>query len=108
MPGQIRRGDGLLVWLNLLSPLFVTFLPASAALLGRLPLTFVGIACFAADVVLIQLAALWLWRHAGGHGLVNAALDPRVRLPEGLSGVLRWAGAEADLRPGAQELRLPA
>jgi uncharacterized membrane protein len=35
MLGQIRRGDGLLVWLNLLSLLFVTLLPASAGLLGR-------------------------------------------------------------------------
>jgi uncharacterized membrane protein len=78
MIGQIERGDGLLVWFNLFSLLFVTLLPASAALLGRFPAAFVAITCFAADVVLIQLTALWMWRHASQHGLVNPTLDPRV------------------------------
>src|SRR5262249_46851508 len=32
MFSQIRRGDGLLVWFNFLSLLFVTLVPASAAL----------------------------------------------------------------------------
>lgn len=78
MLSQIKRGDGLLVWFNLLSLLFVSLTPASAALLGRFPTLFVALACFAADVILIQLTALWLWRHASRHGLVNASLDPRV------------------------------
>src|SRR5262245_45781763 len=37
MLSQIRRGDGPLVWFNLLSLLFVTLIPATAALLGRFP-----------------------------------------------------------------------
>ncbi len=78
MLSQIRRGDGLLVWFNLLSLLFVTLIPASAALLGRFPGEFIAIVCFAADVILIQLTALWLWRHASKYGLLNAALDPPV------------------------------
>jgi uncharacterized membrane protein len=78
MLSQIRRGDGLLVWFNLLSLLFVTLLPASAALLGRFPREFIAIVCFAADVILIQLTALWLWRHASKYGLLDASLDPRV------------------------------
>ncbi len=78
MIGQIQRGDGLLVWFNLFSLLFVTLVPASAALLGRFPDDLVAIACFAADVVLIQLTALWMWRYASQHGLVNPDLDPRV------------------------------
>jgi uncharacterized membrane protein len=78
MLSQIKRGDGLLVWFNLASLLFVTLLPASAALLGRFPNTFVAVTCFAVDVILIQLTALWLWRHASRHHLVNSALDPRV------------------------------
>jgi len=78
MFSQIRRGDGLLVWFNFLSLLFVTLVPASAALVGRFPAEFIAIACFAADVVLIQLSALWLWRHAGKHGLLHPSLDPRV------------------------------
>jgi uncharacterized membrane protein len=75
---QIKRGDGVLVWFNLFCLLFVALLPASAALLGRYPTAFLAITCFALDVALIQLATLWLWRHAGRQGLINPALDPRV------------------------------
>ncbi|MEP6984688.1 MAG: TMEM175 family protein, partial [Chloroflexota bacterium] len=78
MLSQIKRGDGLPVWFNLLSLLFVTLLPASAALLGRFPSEYIAIVLFAADVILIQLTALWLWRHASKYGLLNASLDPRV------------------------------
>jgi uncharacterized membrane protein len=78
MIGQIKRGDGLLVWFNLFTLLFVTLVPATAALLGRFPDALVAITCFAADVVLIQLTALWMWRYASQHGLVNPTLDPRV------------------------------
>lgn len=75
---QIRRGDGLLVWFNLFCLLFVALLPASAALLGRYPTAFLAITVFALDVALIQLASLWLWRHASSQGLINPRLDPRV------------------------------
>jgi uncharacterized membrane protein len=75
---QIKRGDGVLVWFNLFSLLFVALLPAGAALLGRYPTAFLAITCFALDVVLIQLATLWLWRHASRQGLIDPKLDPRV------------------------------
>jgi uncharacterized membrane protein len=75
---QIKRGDGLLVWFNLLCLLFVALLPACAAILGRYPDAFLAIACFALDVAFIQLATLWLWRHSGRQGLINETLDPRV------------------------------
>jgi uncharacterized membrane protein len=75
---QIKRGDGLLVWFNLFSLLFVTLVPASAAVLGRYPDNYLAIALFAANVILIQLTALWLWQHASRHGLINPALNPRV------------------------------
>jgi uncharacterized membrane protein len=78
MLAQIRRGDGPLVWLNLFSLLFVTLMPAASALLGRYPTAFPALLCFAADVLLIQGSAAWLWRHSSRHGLVNPALDPRV------------------------------
>src|SRR5262249_18520232 len=61
-----------------LSLLFVTLVPASAVLVGRFPGELIAIASFAADVVLIQLTALWLWRHAREHGLLHPSLDPRV------------------------------
>jgi uncharacterized membrane protein len=75
---QIKRGDGLLVWFNLLCLLFVVLLPASAALLGRFPNAFLAITSFALDVALIQLASRWLWRHASRQGLVNPMLDALV------------------------------
>jgi uncharacterized membrane protein len=78
MLGQIKRGDGPLVWLNLFSLLFVTLLPASAALLGRFPTTFVAVLCFAVDVIMIQLTAWLMWRHASRHNLITPVLDPRV------------------------------
>ena len=78
MLSQIRRGDGPLVWFNLFSLLFVTLIPASAAVLGRFPNTFIAIACFAVDVILIQLTAWMLWRHASKNSLINPLLDPRV------------------------------
>lgn len=75
---QIKRGDGLLVWFNLFCLLFVGLLPASASILGRYPNVFVAITCFAINVALIQLATLWLWRHASQQGLISPTLDPRV------------------------------
>jgi uncharacterized membrane protein len=75
---QIKRGDGPLVWFNLSCLLFVSLLPASAAILGRYPNAFLAITCFALDVAFIQLTTLWLWRHASRQGLINPTLDPRV------------------------------
>src|SRR5689334_4584976 len=78
MVGQIKRGSGLLVWFNLLSLLFITILPATASLLGRFPSQIVAILCFAVNVILIQLSAFLLWRHASRNGLLSSALDPRI------------------------------
>jgi len=78
MLSQIVRGDGPLVWLNLLSLFFVTLLPACSVLLGRFPHLLVPILVFAIDVILIQMSAYLLWRHARRHSLVNEALDARL------------------------------
>lgn len=78
MLSQIKRGDGLLVWFNLLSLLFITLMPASANILARFPQTFAAIVLFALNVIFIQLSALLLWRHASKNQLVNPALDQRV------------------------------
>ena len=78
MLGQISRGDGLLVWLTLLSLLPITLLPPCASLLGEFPNQFVAVAIFGTDAVAIQLTAYWMWRHAGRQGLIEPSLDPRV------------------------------
>lgn len=90
MLGQIKRGDGPLVWLTLLSLLFVTLVPACAALLGRFPREWAAVSCFAVDALLVQLAAMWLWRHASRHGLVDPSLNFRV-----ISGIGRRLGISA-------------
>ncbi len=76
--GQISRGDGLLVWLTLLSLLPITLLPACASLLGDFPDQFVAVVVFAADALAIQLTAYLLWRHAGHQSLIDPSLDRRV------------------------------
>jgi uncharacterized membrane protein len=78
MLSQVKRGDGLLLWITLLSLLFVTFLPATASILGQFPGEVIAVLCFAVNVILIQLGALWLWRHANKHRLINPAIDPRT------------------------------
>ena len=78
MLGQIVRGDGPLVWFTLLFLLPVTLLPPCAALLGDHPDAAVAIATFAVDVVAIQLASAWLWRHASRQRLIDSSLDRRV------------------------------
>lgn len=78
MLGQILRGDGPLVWLNLLLLFFITLLPACSVLLGRFPHLLLSIVVFALDVIFIQVAAYLVWQHARAHNLVNQALDPRV------------------------------
>ena len=78
MFGQIVRGDGPLVWYTLLFLLPVTLLPPCAALLGDHPDAPIAITAFAIDVVAIQLASAWLWRHASRHRLIDPSLDRRV------------------------------
>ncbi len=78
MVGQITRGDGPLAWLNLLSLLFVTLIPASASLLGRFPTSFLAIVTFAANVVLVQLSAYLMWGHTERRAMINTKLDHRV------------------------------
>ncbi len=78
MLGQISRGDGLLVWFNLLSLLPITLLPACAVLLGDFPKRDVAVAIFGADALAIQITAYLLWRHAASRGLVDPSLDGMV------------------------------
>jgi uncharacterized membrane protein len=78
MLGQIGRGDGLLVWFNLLSLLPVILLPACASLLGDFPEQTAATAVFGSDALAIQLTAFGLWRHASRQALINPALEPRI------------------------------
>jgi uncharacterized membrane protein len=56
---RILWSDGGLIWLNMAILLFVTLLPATAALLGLYPTEPVAVACLAANGFLLNLAE-WL------------------------------------------------
>src|SRR4051812_38282511 len=66
---HIHRADTRVVWANLVVLLWVTLIPASAALLGSHLREPVALALYAANL-LLTIASLWaLWRlaSAGGH-----------------------------------------
>ncbi len=78
----IEGYDRVLIWLNFLFLMFVSFLPFPAALLGEYgdqQLTVVVYAAILAAARLL-LTAIW-WHAASRHRLVSAGLDPReIRL----------------------------
>ncbi len=75
--GLIRRFDGGLVWLNLLSLLTVAFMPFPAALLGRrtdadaFPVVF-----YAASLTLASALLTAIWLYALSRGLTASGLPP--------------------------------
>ncbi len=80
---QVIKGyDRVLIWLNFLFLMFVSFLPFPASLLGEYgdqQLTVVVYAAILAAARLL-LTAIW-WHAASGHRLVSPDLDPReIRL----------------------------
>jgi uncharacterized membrane protein len=75
----VQRGDGILVWSNMVVLLFVTFLPATSALLGQYPHEPLAVACLAANGCLINLAQGLSWNHASrNHTLVDPNLSLEI------------------------------
>jgi uncharacterized membrane protein len=76
---HIEKADGTLIWLNLLSLLFVVVLPASAAILGAFPLKPLALLCFAVNSGMLGFASWLMWRHASRGGrLLDDAANPRL------------------------------
>ncbi len=76
---HVKRGDGLLVLLTLVSLLFVTLLPASSAILGRYPVEPSALAIFGLNSLLLGLSSWASWRHAAYKGqLLEEGTDPRL------------------------------
>jgi uncharacterized membrane protein len=71
------RGTTSIVWLNLVALLFVTFRPATTALLGAFPTEFIGISCFAVNSMLSGLVMWVMWRYITGSGLLRPGVHPR-------------------------------
>jgi uncharacterized membrane protein len=73
----IQQGDSVLLWLNLLTLLAVTLLPASSALLGAYPQQPPAIAFLTINATLISLFEWLLWRYASRS---NRLLVPRTSI----------------------------
>jgi len=70
---HIERCDEMLVWLNLLSLLFVTFIPGATAFVADYPKEFIAVFAFGLNASLIGFSTWILWRHAS---YKNRLLDP--------------------------------
>jgi uncharacterized membrane protein len=73
---RVVRADGLFVWLNLLSLMFVTLLPASVDILGRYSTQPLALTCFALNMLLLGLSSWLMWKHASDNRrLVDEQID---------------------------------
>jgi uncharacterized membrane protein len=74
----VHHADGNLVMLSLVNLLFITLIPASAALVGAYPLERLAAACFAINSVLLcfSAAAVW-WYVAKNEDLLAEGADHR-------------------------------
>jgi TMEM175 potassium channel family protein len=76
---HIRRADGVLVWLYLLSLMFVVLMPASSDVLARYPLQPLALAFFGVNTALLCLASWTMWRHASHNmRLLDEAMQPEM------------------------------
>jgi uncharacterized membrane protein len=74
----IERADYPLLTLNLLLLMIIAFVPFPTAVMSE-SVTFTASAFYALTMILASLSGLLLWRHAaGGHRLVNPALEDRL------------------------------
>jgi uncharacterized membrane protein len=76
---HITSADSTMVWLTILSLLFITLIPATTALFGRYPGEKLAVACFSANSFL-QASSNWLfWNHVAATPEQHAeATDPRL------------------------------
>jgi uncharacterized membrane protein len=76
---HITRADGLLVWLYLLSLMFVVLMPASSDILARYPLQPLSLLFFGANTALLCLASWAMWQHASYKmRLLDEAMQPEM------------------------------
>jgi uncharacterized membrane protein len=82
----IDHVDGVYVWLNLLSLMFIVLLPSFAGILARYTLQTSALILFGTNLALFNLISWVQWRYAAGKGkLVIESVDPRaIRMINGL------------------------
>lgn len=75
----IKKLDNKLIWLNIFYMLMVSFLPFTAALLGRYSYNQTAVIIYGAQLLAMVLLHYFMWRHAAGHkNLITQDLDARV------------------------------
>ncbi|HYV33890.1 MAG TPA: TMEM175 family protein [Candidatus Limnocylindria bacterium] len=75
----IKKLDNKLIWLNIFYLMFVSFLPFTAALLGRYPLNQAAVIIYGIHLMIMVLVHYIMWQHASKHrNLVVENLDPRI------------------------------
>lgn len=76
---HIARTDGGLIWLYLLSLMFVVLMPASSDILARYPAQPLALVFFGINTALLCLASWAMWQHASrGRRLLDADIQPEV------------------------------
>jgi uncharacterized membrane protein len=81
----VRQADSRLVVLSLVNLLFITLIPASAAIVGGYPREKLAAACFAVNGILLCLSAWAVWVYvAGNRSLLAQDTDPRILTGIGL------------------------
>jgi uncharacterized membrane protein len=76
---HITRADSLLVWLYLLSLMFVVLMPASSDILARYPLQLLSLVFFGTNTALLCLASWAMWQHAAhNRQLLDEAMQPEL------------------------------
>jgi uncharacterized membrane protein len=76
---HITSGDTPMLWLTILSLLFITLIPASTAILGRFPTEKLAAACFSVNSFLQAITTWFFWSYVQkNHRRLASATDPRV------------------------------
>jgi uncharacterized membrane protein len=80
----IKHSDGVLVWINIMFLMAVSFLPFSTSLLGEYINQQISVFIYGGNSIIIALLLYIQWRYATDHcRLVEENLDPNIirRLP---------------------------
>ena len=76
---HITGGDSTMLWLTLVSLLFITLIPASTAIVGRFPADKLAAACFSANSFLQAITTWLFWTYVvQNHEQFASASDPQL------------------------------
>jgi uncharacterized membrane protein len=76
---HIKRADSKLVWLNIITLMFVALVPFSTSLLGEYGETQTAVVVYGVNILLTLIMAFILWTYATGrYRLVDRDIDPKL------------------------------